>query len=110
MKKLLLFIFSLIFFSSFAQLDREHWFGPMSDRVSGPYTANYQSIYMSTGETTPFKVDIYYDNVVIASFMVSKNNPQKYKIPSYQRSRIIVTNDWNNPLVGCFNQWRWVFI
>ena len=102
MKKLLLFIFSLIFFSSFAQLDREHWFGPMSDRVSGPNTANYQSIYMSTGETTPFKVDIYYDNVVIASFMVSKNNPQKYKIPSYQRSRIIVTNDWNNPLVGLF--------
>ena len=102
MKKLLLFIFSLIFFSTFAQLDREHWFGPMSDRVSGPYTANYQSIYMSTGETTPFKVDIYYDNVVIASFMVSKNNPQKYKIPSYQRSRIIVTNDWNNPLVGLF--------
>lgn len=102
MKKLLLFIFSLIFFSTFAQLDREHWFGPMSDRVSGPYTANYQSIYMSTGEKTPFKVDIYYDNVVIASFMVSKNNPQKYKIPSYQRSRIIVTNDWNNPLVGLF--------
>ena len=93
MKKLLLFIFSLIFFSTFAQLDREHWFGPMSDRVSGPNTANYQSIYMSTGETTPFKVDIYYDNVVIASFMVSKNNPQKKKKTKKTPNTMMIKHD-----------------
>lgn len=57
---------------------------------------------MSTGETTPFKVDIYFDNAVVATYMVSKNNPQKYKIPSSQRNRIIVNNNFTDPLVGLF--------
>ena len=102
MKKVLLFIFLFIFGNYFAQLDREHWFGPMSDRVSSASSVNYQTIYMSTGETTPFKVDIYFNNAVVATYMVSKNNPQKYSIPSSQRERIIVRNNWTDPLVGLF--------
>ncbi|QBO58121.1 T9SS type B sorting domain-containing protein [Chryseobacterium salivictor] len=90
MKKLLLFLFSFIFFISFAQLDREHWFAPMVDRVRN--TSQYQSIYLSTNETTPFKVDIYHNNIVVASVNISKNNPVKYSIPNAQRNRIITTN------------------
>lgn len=90
MKKLLLFIFSLIYFTSFAQLDREHWFAPMVDRVGNG--SQYQSIYMSTNETIPFKVEIHHNNIIIATVNISKNNPVKYSIPNNQRSKIITKN------------------
>ena len=54
--------------------------------------SQYQSIYMSTNETVPFKVDIYFNNAVVASVNISKNNPQKYSISNAQRGRIITTN------------------
>ena len=58
MNKIFIFIFSLFFTSFFAQQDREHWFAPMVDRVTGDQVGRqkYQAIYMSTGETTPFRV------------------------------------------------------
>ncbi len=88
MKKILLFLLFLIFSTNtFAQLDREHWFAPMIDRTSNP--DQYQTVYMSTNETTPFKVDIYNNNVVIGSVTISKNNPGKYNVP---RTYIITTN------------------
>lgn len=94
MKKILLFLVLFIFSTkTSAQLDREHWFAPMMDR-SGQ-TNPYQSIYMSTNEATPFKVDIYSNNVIIGSVMISKNNPGKFSLtdssPSstVQRSKII---------------------
>ena len=43
---------------------------------------------MSTNETTPFKVDVYNNNVVIGSVMISKNNPSKFNVT---RSMIITT-------------------
>jgi len=86
MKKLLLFLFAFISITFYAQLDREHWFAPMVQR-SNPENA-VQQIYMSTGETVPFKVDIYSNNVVIGSVMVSKGNPQKFDV---DRSYIITT-------------------
>lgn len=92
MKKLLLFLFAFFSFYISAQLDREHWFAPMVDRVSSNTTQNYQSIYMSTGETTPFNVEIYHNNVVIATVTLSKNNPVKYSIQSSLRNRIITTS------------------
>lgn len=80
MKKNLLFlIFSLFFAKISAQLDREHWFAPMIDR-----TANgnqYQTIYMSTNESLPFKVDIYNNNIVVGTVSISKNNPGKFSVP-----------------------------
>lgn len=89
MKRLLLFFTFLIFTSNFnAQLDREHWFAPMVDGVGNP--DQYQSLYLSTGEPTPFKVDIYNNNVVIATVTISKNNPVKYAITD--RSKIITTS------------------
>ena len=87
MKKLLLFFFILSSYFSFAQLDREHWFAPMVDRVDNG--SEYQSIYMSTGETTPFNVQVYHNNVVVANLTISKNNPGRYIIPNSQRNRII---------------------
>lgn len=94
MKKILLFLLFLTFSSNiFAQLDREHWFAPMMDR-SGQ-TNPYQSIYMSTNETTPFKVDVYSNNVIIGTVTISKNNPGKYSLTdtalgsTVNRSKII---------------------
>ena len=90
MKKSLLFIFSFIFITTFAQLDREHWFAPMVDRSS--QGSPYQSVYISTNETTPFKVDIYNNNVIIGTRTISKGNPQKFSVP---RNYIITTNRSN---------------
>lgn len=91
MKKILLLLLLLAFSTNiFAQYDTEHWFAPMFDRVRN--TNNYQSIYMSTSETVPFKVDIYNNNIVVGSVMVGKNSPGVYVIPTTQRGQIITSN------------------
>ena len=87
MKKLLLLLFALISIATSAQLDREHWFAPMVDRVVNG--SNYQTIYMSTNETTAFKVDVYNNNTIIGSVTISKNNPGKFNV---NRSYIITTS------------------
>ncbi|RZJ82456.1 MAG: AAA family ATPase, partial [Chryseobacterium sp.] len=89
MKKALLLSFFFAYILSNAQLDREHWFGPMVDRVNT--NSDNQTIYMSTGETTPFNVDVYFNNAVIASYTLSKNNPQKHTISTADRNQIILT-------------------
>ena len=91
---LLLILFFFSFLNLYSQLDREHWFAPMVDRVNNT-TSPYQSIYMSTNETTPFNVEIYHNNVVVATVSISKNNPVKYSIPNSQRNRIITTTQSN---------------
>ncbi len=102
MKQILLFLIICFSFNNlYSQLDREHWFAPMVDRVSSTHK-NYQSIYLSTGETTPFKVDIYFDNAIVESLVISKNNPQRYIIPSSERERIIINPGWDHPEVGLF--------
>ncbi|MFC5875488.1 gliding motility-associated C-terminal domain-containing protein [Chryseobacterium arachidis] len=79
MKKILSFLFIFYFFTStFAQLDREHWFAPMIDRTGNPNP--YQKIYLSTNRTTPFPVNIYNNNTIIATVTISKNNPQSVDI------------------------------
>ncbi|GAB0156131.1 hypothetical protein CHRYSEOSP005_13950 [Chryseobacterium sp. Alg-005] len=79
MKKILSFLFILYIFSStFAQLDREHWFAPMVDRTNNPNP--YQKLYLSTNRTTPFPVSIYNNNVLIGTVIISKNNPQKFDV------------------------------
>ena len=85
MKRFLL-SFALVFltFSSlFAQRDTEHWIAPMRDRAS---TSGTQMLYFSTDALTPFPVDIYHNNIVIGTVMVSKGNPQTYDIT--ERTRI----------------------
>ncbi|OWK74564.1 hypothetical protein CBW16_03925 [Flavobacteriaceae bacterium JJC] len=92
MKKLLFFLFAFISFTSYAQLDREHWFAPMVDRAN---TGNsVQRIYMSTNETVPFKVDVYNNNTVIGTVTISKNNPKYYEFT--QRDLIIVSGGTAN--------------
>lgn len=105
MKKTLLFFLFFSHLLSYAQLDREHWFPPMVDKVNsyGISYPTYQSIYMSTGETTPFKVDVYFNNAVVATLTISKNNPQKYTIDEADRERIIINPLWTaNPAAGLF--------
>ncbi|SIP99523.1 gliding motility-associated C-terminal domain-containing protein [Chryseobacterium sp. RU37D] len=87
MKKILSFLFVFYFsVSTFAQLDREHWFAPMVDRTGNPNPN--QKLYLSTNRTTPFPVSIYNNNVLIATVNISKGNPQKIDIP---RNFIITT-------------------
>ena len=103
MKKILLLLIPFIFSTyTFAQLDREHWFAPMIDKASilligenDNNTNKYQSLYMSTNEVAPFKVDIYNNNVIIGSVTISKNNPVQYKIPFSEREKIITRNQNN---------------
>jgi len=79
MKKVLSFLFIFYFFiSAFAQLDREHWFAPMVDRTGNPNPN--QKLYLSTSRTTPFPVSIYNNNILIATAIISKGNPQKVDI------------------------------
>lgn len=87
MKKILSFLFIFYIFSStFAQLDREHWFAPMVDRTGAPNP--YQKLYLSTSRTTPFPVNIYNNNILIGTVNISKNNPQKFDV---LRNYIITT-------------------
>lgn len=73
MKKSLLFIFSFIFITTFAQLDREHWFAPMYDGQSNEGPEQY--LHLSTNETTPFNVQVYSNNVLVYERIISKGNP-----------------------------------
>ncbi|MCX8533698.1 T9SS type B sorting domain-containing protein [Chryseobacterium luquanense] len=79
MKKILsFFLIFYIFSTTFAQLDRDHWFAPMVDRTGNPNP--YQRLYLSTNRTTPFAVTIYNNNVVIGTVTISKNNPQRFDV------------------------------
>ncbi|MGZ5193190.1 MAG: Ig-like domain-containing protein, partial [Kaistella sp.] len=87
MKKLLLFLFAFISITFYAQLDREHWFAPMMDRANTGFSN--QRLYMSTGESVPFQVEVYSNNVLIGSVTISKGSPQKFNL---NRSDIITTD------------------
>ncbi|MCW3160326.1 T9SS type B sorting domain-containing protein [Chryseobacterium oryctis] len=79
MKKFLsYFIILFIFSTTYAQLDREHWFAPMVDRTGNP--SPFQKIYLSTNRTTPFPVSIYNNNVLIGTVNISKGSPQKFDV------------------------------
>lgn len=79
MKKILsFFLIFYIFYTSLAQLDREHWFAPMVDRTGNPNP--YQKLYLSTNRATPFPVKIYNNNVLIGTVTINRNNPQKFDV------------------------------
>jgi hypothetical protein len=60
----------------------------MADASNGSEAQQY--IYVSTNESTPFKVDIYNNNIVIGTINnLSKGNPQKFYIPR----EYIITSD-----------------
>ncbi len=101
MKRFLLFF--LVFFSlqnALAQLDREHWFAPMVDDQS--FESQVQRIYMSTNEVTPFRVDIYNNNIIIGTVTISKGNPVFFQAPN--RSQIIVDGGNSNELFRPVNK------
>ncbi|SHK04352.1 T9SS type B sorting domain-containing protein [Epilithonimonas mollis] len=97
-KSLLILLFFITSINLFGQLDTEHWFAPMVDRTANPNTV--QRIYMSTNETTPFKVEVYNNNVIIGTVTISKNNPKYYEISN--RSMIIARPPSFNPSSDLF--------
>jgi len=87
MKKFLLSICTFLCLIVNAQLDTDHWFAPMSARAG---TSNLQSfLYLSTNETTPFAVQIYNNNTLYNTVMVSKGSPAQVSIP---QSFLLATN------------------
>ncbi|MFC6269328.1 T9SS type B sorting domain-containing protein [Frigoriflavimonas asaccharolytica] len=87
LKKFIFFLLFITFYStSFAQLDREHYFAPMIDRTGNPNP--FQKIYLSTNRTTPFQVTIFNNNIAIGTVTISKGNPQKFDVA---RNLIITT-------------------
>ena len=51
-----------------------------------------QFLQVSTNETTPFKVYVYNNNLVVTILTISKGNPGVYNVP---RSYIITTNTFD---------------
>jgi gliding motility-associated-like protein len=97
MKKILLFLLFLTFSTKiFAQLDREHWFAPMFDGQSNP-SGYEQFLHLSTNETTPFMVDIYSNNVLVAQKTISKGSPGVVEI---LREYIITDDEFEINKVG----------
>jgi len=89
-KTLLFFLFFFIFNYSYSQLDTQHWFAPIADRTGNSSIAStYETLYLSTNDTTPFKVKIYNNNIAIDSLIISKNNPGKYNV---NRNHMIIEN------------------
>lgn len=95
MKKLLLFLFSFVFISSYAQLDREHWFAPMYDGQSNDGPEQY--LHLSTNETTPFNAKVYSNNIVVYQATISKGNPA---IIDIDRRYIITSSTSDLHVVG----------
>lgn len=71
-----LFAFSVI--SVKAQLDLEHWFPPFFHSATG---ITEIKIYLSTDKTQPFKVNIYNNNALVGTVMLSNAKPIEYTLP-----------------------------
>lgn len=97
MKKILLFLSIFIFSINIsAQLDREHWFPPMFDGQMN-FSGYEQFLHLSTNDTTPFKVYIYSNNVLVDEVTISKGSPGVVNI---FRDYIITLDETDNNKVG----------
>lgn len=88
LKKIFFFAMLMMSVCLSAQMDYEHWFAPMGNNYRSTY--NFQSIYLSTSETTPFEVSVYNAGRLIGKVTISKGSPGKFDIP---REYIITEED-----------------
>jgi gliding motility-associated-like protein len=78
MKKTLLFVFTFLSISCFAQFSKTHYIPPLSG--SNSVLAQDQYLYISTPSVTPVKVKINAIGDGITEIIVSKNDPKEYII------------------------------
>ncbi|MEC5393715.1 T9SS type B sorting domain-containing protein [Bergeyella sp. RCAD1439] len=81
MKKIFAFVLVLCSLVFRAQLDTEHWFAPMGSNYPSNSNNNFQAVYLSTPEPSPFDVQIYNHNILVATVTLSKDHPAIYEIP-----------------------------
>ncbi|MDR2236840.1 MAG: IgGFc-binding protein, partial [Chryseobacterium sp.] len=60
-----------------AQRDTEHWIAPYYDNS----LSNYENaLYLSTDSVTPVSVNIYNNNILLTTVIISKGNPRVYTV------------------------------
>lgn len=72
-----LFVFTVITVK--AQLDLEHWFPPFFQSISGTAISQIK-LYLSTDKTNAFKVNIYNNNILIDTVVLSNTTPIEYNL------------------------------
>ena len=98
MKNFLSFVFLFCFLFSNAQLDKEHWYAPMSAASLQGTPEAY--LYLSTNETTPFTVEIYNNNTLFTVRQISKGNPAEVTIPFHMMIASSSTNLFTENSMG----------
>lgn len=90
-----IFLMFLSITSIKGQLDLEHWIPPFFQSISGTAISEIK-IYLSTDKTQPFKVNIYNNNKLIDSVILSNSSPLEYTLTDDTMIRSVTENKTMN--------------
>lgn len=93
LKKLTLFLFFIVSFTSYSQLSDRHYLPPLKQQNNNQ-AIKEQAVYLSTPNTTSFTVNVYRgtSTSILTSFSLSKSTPIKYTLGNGDNNVTLVTN------------------